>query len=393
MHRLCSGLLALVFLATAACSSDGTTKILPDGYSGQDARWADHSVNPEETVIIGVKDSTDKDVKTLDFGKTDNGLPDPDVGDAPDLGDVEQPDIVEPEDGKDAAVQPDEVSEPDIPDGPCIPDCTGKECGSDGCTGVCGYCAYGYLCDPGGFCQASLCEKKCTTTVDDDVVWSECGPDNCGGYCGFCLEDDTECGDDGICYAGSCNGSCAGKQCGDDGCGHTCGFCQFGEWCDDDGQCVPHPCGTVTYKGKCISKWELVECVDLEVVTTMCKTIKDHMCGWDQNVGAYACVPETECEPECTLSDGTVMECGDNGCWGSCGTCPTGWGCSVGRCKPALGGECAWIDSQVGVCVADVRWFCSSGILYSYDCEDKENKSCGWDFTANFGAGGYDCIL
>jgi hypothetical protein len=39
-----------------------------------------------------------------------------------------------------------------VPDTPCIPNCSGKECGSDGCGGSCGSCASGDLCNSNWQC-------------------------------------------------------------------------------------------------------------------------------------------------------------------------------------------------------------------------------------------------
>jgi len=316
----------------------------------------------------------------LDFGPSKDYY---DFTPLPDAKDAVVPEV-KPE------VKPEEVEEEVV--GPCIPNCSKKECGGDGCEGVCGYCAYGYLCDPTGMCVASVCPKQCTITKSGDTVYKDCGPDACGGYCGFCLVESTECGPDGFCHDGDCAGSCKNKVCGDDGCGHSCGNCKIGEMCSDKGQCVPHPCGLVTYKGQCEDKYNLVICEDLELVQTNCKTLPDSMCGWDKNQGKYACIPEQECEPKCKFENGKVKECGADGCWGSCGTCPKGWGCAAALCTPAEGGECAWIDGIVGACFDKVKWFCAEGILYNYDCWAKEAKKCGWDFSANLGAGGYDCL-
>ncbi len=54
--------------------------------------------------------------------------------------------------------------------GPCQPDCSGKECGSDGCTGSCGSCGRGQACE-GGSCVDATCVPDFTP---------ECGPDECG---------------------------------------------------------------------------------------------------------------------------------------------------------------------------------------------------------------------
>lgn len=312
----------------------------------------------------------------------------------PDLNDEDEftpPDIKDVKDLKDNE-EPDEIEEPDIdkPDIPCMPNCTDKICGADGCGGVCGFCEYGYLCADGK-CEPSLCPAQCTTLLDGKEAYMECGANGCGGYCGYCM-DDTYCGIDGFCYPGSCDGNCGKRNCGDDGCGHSCGNCQQGDICSQEGKCIPNPCGDVTYKGKCTSKYDLVECLNYNLKETNCLTIPDRQCGWDANVGKYSCVPEGSCQPNCLFDDGTMKECGDDGCWGWCGTCPSGWGCAAGICTPSEGGDCAWIDNVVGACAGTIRWFCSSGILYGYDCKEKEGKLCGWKATANLGDGGYDCL-
>jgi len=362
--------------------------------------------NKEDTIIIGP--GHDLDVQGIPTDEFDFGGDEPeDVGDVdvpeeelpevaeppPDVPE-ELPDVVEPPDTPDA---PDvEDVQPDVPDtkpdNSCTPVCAGKECGSDGCDGVCGYCAYGQVCDPDGKCVADICPTQCTVEVEGEIVPLECGPDNCGGFCGYCVVEGTVCGEDGFCYAGECDADCKNKDCGPDGCGGSCGFCQFGELCSEDFDCIPHPCGDVTYKGKCEDKYNLVECIGLELVYTNCLTMPDKMCGWNENVGQYECIQETGCEPQCTFADGTAKECGTDGCWGNCGMCPKGWGCAAGLCSPAEGGECAWIDGLTGVCVGDVKWFCSVGLLYGYDCMEKEEKTCGWDPKANFGLGGYECV-
>ena len=344
---------------------------------------------------LGLDSFVEQRGKDVDADLADTELPEPsdateqiDLPDDPDLEDALDADTPDP-----VEIVP-EVEVPDVqkPDNSCNPQCGAKECGSDGCDGVCGYCAYGFVCDPDGNCVADICPKQCTATVEGDEVDKDCGPDGCGGSCGYCVAEGMICGDDGFCYAGSCESNCKNKVCGPDGCGGSCGFCQFGELCDEDSNCVPHPCGTVTYKGKCDDNYNLIQCIDLELQQTNCKTFPDKMCGWDENVGKYDCVPETECEPDCTFGDGTQKECGPDGCWGSCGICPKGWGCGAGWCSPAEGAECAWIDNMTGACVEHTKWFCSVGLLYGYDCMAKEGKTCGWNHKANFGLGGYDCI-
>jgi subtilisin family serine protease len=70
-----------------------------------------------------------------------------------------------------------EISVPGAPDlspvyaffsivGECVPDCTGKQCGDDGCNGSCGDCPDGRECSPQGLCQQLLYGDS---DGDDDV--------------------------------------------------------------------------------------------------------------------------------------------------------------------------------------------------------------------------------
>jgi hypothetical protein len=105
----------------------------------------------------------------------------------------------------------------------CNPQCTGKDCGEDGCGGSCGVCSgQGNLCVDGK-CQ---CTPQCTG--------KQCGEDGCGGVCGSC-----GCGE--VCEASQCVlHACDGQECGldPDGCGVACGSCQEGFTCDK-GKCLP----------------------------------------------------------------------------------------------------------------------------------------------------------
>lgn len=96
----------------------------------------------------------------------------------------------------------------------CTPDCSGRECGNDGCDGSCGDC-------PGGVsCQGGTCEGACAA----DCAGKNCGSDGCGGSCGDCGAG-TRCSDTnngGVCQCATalCNGvccpngqTCIGNQC------------------------------------------------------------------------------------------------------------------------------------------------------------------------------------
>ena len=79
-------------------------------------------------------------------------------------------------------------------------------------------CAGGHVCFDGECCNKDAnCQGK------------ECGDDGCGGVCGTCA------GPQDACVEGSCKcqPACEGKECGDDGCNGTCGSCFPGQVCID----------------------------------------------------------------------------------------------------------------------------------------------------------------
>ena len=106
---------------------------------------------------------------------------------------------------------PEEVA-PEDP-GPCYPECFAKQCGDDGCGGVCGFCpeAFPFCFEPSGVC--SNCLPDCEGLL--------CGPDGCGGSCG-------SCGLGAVCESGACvcAPDCPDEACGaPDGCGGVCPAC------------------------------------------------------------------------------------------------------------------------------------------------------------------------
>ncbi len=181
-------------------------------------------------------------------------------------------------------------------DAGCVPDCSGKDCGDDGCAGSCGDCPAGLTCKDDFSCGP--CDPSCGG--------KQCGDDGCGGSCGSCGGGDAciefQCV--------SCTPQCDGKQCGDDGCGGSCGTCGFNAQCQE-GQCV-------TCTPNCGGK----ECGD-NGCGGLCGS-----CPADYECQEGVCVEKVECKPNCLN-----RECGDNGCGGTCGSCGGGQVCSdAGLC-------------------------------------------------------------
>lgn len=159
----------------------------------------------------------------------------------------------------------------------CEPECRDKECGYDGCYGLCGRCDQGKYCDNG-----------------------KCRP---------------------------CN--CTGRECGTDQCNSPCGTCADGKFCNKDGLCVdpsvvPYACFLHPEPGSETKK--LDDCV--------CKGKGDRSCcqvKWNDKCikDAMDCGLICPCKPDCE-----GKQCGDDGCGGTCGGCDTGLFCVEGQCEP-----------------------------------------------------------
>jgi hypothetical protein len=113
---------------------------------------------------------------------------------------------------------------------PCAPECTGRQCGNDGCGSFCGTCTSGTCNTLSGQCVAS-CTPNCSGR--------QCGTDGCGGSCGKCGTNTTCNTSAGQCV---CTPNCSLRQCGSDGCGGSCGTCGANATCDTStGQCICTP--------------------------------------------------------------------------------------------------------------------------------------------------------
>ena len=123
----------------------------------------------------------------------------------------------------------------------------------------------------------------------------ECDDDGCGGSCGTCAAD--EACDDGLCEA-VCIPNCADKDCGPDGCGGSCGTCADGE-----------------------------VCLEADLFAICAEPLCDPACGANEECVDGACQPI--CTPNCA-----DLECGPDGCGGTCGTCEGGEVCADGLCVP-----------------------------------------------------------
>jgi len=292
--------------------------------------------------------------------------------------------------------------------------CEGKECGNDGCGNPCGTCPAGSGCTPEGLCVTAtdacipkdtpgcpgcacetctcVADEYCCTTAWDmlcvqrcsescggeecpDICIPECdglvcGGDGCGGTCGQCQEG-WQCVNGGTNCA-EC--TCDGKACGDDGCGNSCGTCQTDEACHD-GACIHLGCSPLEGPGCDGCGCEACVC---EVDPYCCETQWDDLCVAQC---ADPCGEPCPCLPDCA-----GKACGDDGCGGSCGTCPAETACEEGACVPVI--PCDGV-TYAGCCDEQVLKWCENDSLKTIDCTNNQapNDVCGWKEAAGF----YDC--
>ena len=253
--------------------------------------------------------------------------------------------------------------------------CEGLACGDDGCGGSCGDCPEHHACVAGACVFVSWCGDG---ACDDDEDCASCAED-CGECCGdgVCDEaqgedcdacaEDCGCGCGEVCEAGGCVfTACEGLACGEDSCGGSCGECLAHHVCEA-GACVYTPwCGDyVCGEGEDCSSCPL-----------------DCVCGCGESCAAGACV-FTACEG---------MQCGEDGCGGSCGDCPEHHVCTGGACVhvPFCGdGACDEGEDCVS-CTEDCGDCCGDGACdasLSEDCDTcAEDCACGCGEVCEEGA-------
>jgi len=298
----------------------------------------------------------------------------------------------------------------------CHPDCTGLECGDDGCGGSCGDCPEDLACItntcqandgcyetttpgcPGCVCETCVCDlaPECCTGMWDSLCVMFCD-DWCEG-CGLMLNcgdsvcqpqefetctncpGDCPCAEGQVCiYQECCTPSCEFVECGDDGCGGDCGgcpgglFCSWGECVEGGGGCEP------SYTPGCGG------CACEECVCSM-----DSYCceyEWDS-----ICVGE--CLDYCGGCGTGPGMCGDGNCADTpdenCGNCPQDCPCAAGEvcmwdtcCAPDCNGKECGDDGCGGTCGScDDGCSCTAQGQCAGECgciPDCNGKECGPD--------------
>ena len=237
----------------------------------------------------------------------------------------------------------------------------GATCTDDACipeTGACTYTPIQGFCDDGNPCTQDACDTIVGTAdgcVHDPVPLN-----------GTPCDDQDFCTDNDLCQGGQCLPGtpmmCDPNPCAEESCDPElgCVYTNIEGPCDDDDPCtIDEHCDN----GACISAGILdcddgKECTDDVCIAGVgCEHIPENE-GGECDEGAGICVGGvcTDCVPDCAGKD-----CGDDGCGGSCGSCPDGGDCLNGMCAP---------ENMVGVPAGQFWMGCNEAV--DSDCGDSE---------------------
>lgn len=277
-----SGFLAILAIA---CSQSSSPQFVPDTEEVSSDMVADVTGDIAEEAQL-------EEISEISSHEVDTPI-EPDYIETPadTNGEAVQTDLEEtPDEGLD--VEP-EVANEGLEE--CLPACEDKECGDDGCGGLCGICPEGTTCNEGKCDCIPQHHKDCCGMA---VCWF----DGCGNEGEKIVDCPYGCAA-GVCLA--CIPNCEDKECGDDGCGGSCGECNEVS-CDENLVWTTQEC----IEGKCVSN--SVNCND------------NNSCTRDY------CDPENGCTHE--NNDGVIcgpLSCSNGIVW----TMPT---CNGGVCNPAV---------------------------------------------------------
>ena len=201
----------------------------------------------------------------------------------------------------------------------CVADCAGKECGDDGCGGVCGECLLetggceGLQFFPGSECSDGVCLVLPNLNCDDSI---DCTADTCDPVVGCVNQpDDAPCDDGQQCTWNTC----------EEGVGcvylNVEGQCDDGDVCTEGDECIDGNCiaGFFVCSEDCANGEdddmdELVDCADPDCLAAQCS-------GWGKCFDGQCCMP-----------DCVDNQCGEDGCGGFCGGCNPGQVCLAEKC-------------------------------------------------------------
>jgi hypothetical protein len=207
----------------------------------------------------------------------------------------------------------------------CVPDCSGKECGDDGCGGTCGTCGSGETCS-GGVCVSSSVDCTSSATFGSGVTQFTVQPT----------------GTDGDIKTGTCDNTpfCDGLP---------TAKCNSGTWIEQNNTCRAANLvweGYGTFVGQPDSCSNYPDCTESQVEGEACTTFGD------------------ACAKTCILTIGRVLKCVDSACdlvdgMPTCPPCTTNlqWGLSFWGpciyfaegfplCSDLIGGSCSTFGEE-----------------------------------------------
>ncbi|MBW2702642.1 MAG: hypothetical protein JRF33_17620, partial [Deltaproteobacteria bacterium] len=222
----------------------------------------------------------------------------------------------------------------------CTLDCTNRICGDDGCGGSCGECEVTEQCVDGDCLQVQvgLCPDGLT-----------CGLFNWGDLT-LCLEDGQIPIDAPSCGETMCpnNMGCFFAETGGEEmyCLEICGECPDGEICG------PLELDADFFVHLCLVGGLPPDDAPACDADYMCEGNAICASTGDEYLCFNACSAPHDCVPACM-----GLECGDDGCGGSCGNCPVDANCMNGHCVAGLcptGQSCdVYGEWQVNSCLQD----------------------------------------
>ena len=285
----------------------------------------------------------------LDFGPSDQGM---DLS-AEDYGTADSSNDVLTVDAS-ADAPPEDYGDPGVEE-VCTPNCDDRECGDDGCGGVCGTCTGGSCNDldwtPPRICSEGACLPSNVQNCDDG---DPCTADVCDSLTGCqnqTLEDGSicvlgQCQDllwlkPSTCVKGKCEGGggteyCADENyCTDDSCSPTvgCVFVPNTMDCDDENLCTT---GDVCTSGSCVGTGDLI-CSDGKNCTTdSC----DALSGCHHDVNEGKCLIEGNCYSSNSLNPldacQVCVPSSSQIAW-TARTCNDGIACTIDLCQSPTG--------------------------------------------------------
>lgn len=218
-------------------------------------------------------------------------------------------------------------------DAPCVPDCSGKECGSDGCIGSCGGCPAGNLCGDTGQCQSGPLGDHCLNAIPVTAL-------------PFTDSNDTTLFSSDFGYSA---GACPGVEYGWGAASADVVYRFVAPEADTYTFSVTAGFDTTLYAftdctdvdGSCLAASEVNgsgETLDLTLSKNQSfYVVVDGYGNLSDPAGPYTFTVDYACTPNCDGKD-----CGGDGCGGICGECSPAEQCNpAGVCEDPLGNSCA----------------------------------------------------